>query len=767
MRRTPPWKSSRSGVLVLSCLALLGAANVAAAQEAPVIRALEVRGNEIYDDAYIFERLSSRVGQPLSPATVAADIERLFSEGGFENIEVLTEPYAEGVKLVFVVEERPTVDRISFVGVEELDADTVSETIAVYLKAGEPLDPAAVNEIVNAVEAQGEEAGLIRCEVTPEYTELDNGRVEVRFIVEEGSEIWIRSIDIEGNAAYSDWEIRNLFMELSEDEFWNASTLDLQTLEDDMAGIVDGYNAGGFINARVEDYELNFSEEGDEVDILVTIHEGERYYFGGITFEGHTILTENQIRRRMRLVPGDVLDLSAYDQSLADVKDDYWEFGYVFMDVDEQTEINEDSNRVVYHWIFDEGEPATVGELTIVGNTYTKDKVIRREFTVYPGEIFNGKAFRRSLERVFNLQYFENVIPEWDVDPETREIDLTVRVVEREGTTKISVGAAYSTQEGLMGTFSVSWINFDAAALPAFWKAKGGGQSVTLEAEIGGSSDNYRFSFLEPWFLDTETAVGAGVYTSSLRSVFRYEKRTFGFYGLVGRPLGDDANWRLRYDYSETNLDPFDDAGESVQDAAGSYVTSAVQLSLNHDTRNNYFFPSSGSRQFLSFEVGGGYLGGDVDYYKITGYTTAYFPSFWKFALAARVRASYVAPYGDTDSVPVYERFYVGGNDVRGHQDYDLSPRDENDRLLGGTFEFYYNLEYRFPISERFVFGFLFFDSGYCWEKISAIDLADLGYGFGLGVRIDVPMVGLMGFDYGWSPELPEGRLHFSIENTF
>lgn len=750
----------------LLCVILLAAAAVAA-QQAPVIEAIEIRGNEIYDDAYFFERISSRVGQPLSPATVAADIKRLFEQGAFDDIVFSAEPYAEGVRLIISVEERPTVGTVSYVGVDELDGEDVSDAIAAHLVSGEPLDPAAVNEIVLEIKELGEESGLIRCEVIPEYTTDEDGRVDVKFVVEEGTEIWVNSIEFVGNAAYSAWEIRNLFMQLDEDEFWNSSTLDLDLLEDDLASIVDGYNNGGYINARIEDYELSFNDAGDEVDILITIHEGDRYYFGGVDFSGNTILSDRQIRRRLRLGTGDVHNQGEYNASVAAIKDDYWEFGYVFLEIEETVIIDDESNTVSYDWIFKENEPATVGELRIVGNTDTKDKVIRREFTIYPGEVFDGKAFRRSLERVFNLQYFENVIPDWEIDPETRVIDLTVRVVERQGTTKISAGAGYSTSTGLVGTFSVSWINFDFAALPAFWRAKGGGQSLTIESEIGGNTNNYRFSFMEPWFLDTPTTIGAGVYLENSLSAFDYDKTRFGFYGLVGHPIGDDSRWRLRYDYAETTIDPEDDASESVREAAGTTVSSSVLVSLRRDTRNNYFFPTEGSTQYLGMELGGGYLGGDLDFYKVNTTLTSYYPSFWRFALALKLHAGYVGVYDDTDEVPIYERYFVGGNDVRGFQDFDLSPRDEDDRLVGGTFEFYYNLEYRIEISERLLFGMLFFDMGYAWEDIGDFDFNDMRYGFGLGVRIDVPMVGLMGFDYGWSPDLPQGRLHFSIANTF
>ncbi len=753
--------------IVLFAIVVLGVSAVFAQEEAPVIRAMEVRGNRIYDDQYVFERISSRVGQRLNLDAVAADIARLFDQGVFDDVTFLTEPYEDGVKLIIEVEERETIGVVSYVGVDELSEDDVAEVIESRVKSGQPLDPSTLNQVVLAIKDLAEEEGLIRCRITPETSPGSGGTVDVKFVIEEGTEILINTIEFEGNEAYSDWEIRNLFMDLSEDEWWNSETFDQKVFEDDLAAIMDGYHNGGFLNARVEDYELDYSDTEDEVDILITVYEGERYLFGGVSWEGNNILSDRQIERSLRLSPGDVLDIGAYNTSLDTIRDDYWEYGYVFLEIDEEKEIDDLTHTVFYHWTLDEGEPATVGKIEIVGNTFTKDKVIRREFTIYPGEIFNGKAFRRSLERIFNLQYFENIIPDWRIDPVTKVIDLKVRVVEREGTTRISVGGGYSTRDGLMANFAIGWINFDASALPEIWKAKGGGQELTLSADLGANVSNISLSFLEPWFLDTHTAIGAGVFSSTLQTRFNYEQIKFGFYGLVGRPLGDDANWRIRYDYAENTINPSQDAGESILEAAGTTLTSSVTLSLSRDTRNNYFFPTSGSRQFLSFEVAGGIFGGDQDFYKITTFATAYFPSFWGMALAMKLYGGYVAVYADTETVPVYERFYAGGLDVRGFHDFSLSPRDCEGGIVGGSFKLYYKFEYRVPIVENMVYGLAFLDSGYAWLTPADTDWGDLGFGYGLGVRIDIPMMGLLGFDYGWSSDVPKGRLHFSIAQTF
>lgn len=751
---------------LLLVVLLLGAA-AHAQDQAPVIRAMEVRGNRIYDDQYVFERVSSRIGQPLDHDAIAADITRLFDQGVFDDVAVLTEPYEDGVKLIFEVVERETIGVVSYIGVDELDEDDVADAIESRVKSGQPLDPSVLNAAVLAIMDMADEKGLIHCRVTPETSPGTGGTVDVKFVIEEGSEIWINSIEFEGNEAYSDWEIRNLFMQLSEDEWWNSETFDDKVFESDLAAIVDGYNNGGYLNARIEDYKLDFSDTEDEVDILITVYEGERYYFGGVTWDGNYILSDRRIERDLQIAPGDVLDIGAYDASLEAIRDDYWEYGYVFLQIDEQKEIDEETNTVTYHWTLDEGEPATVGIIEIVGNTATKDKVIRREFTIYPGEVFDGKAFRRSLERIFNLQYFENVVPDWRIDPVAKVIDLTVRVVEREGTTRISVGGGYSTRDGLMANFSIGWINFDTEALPEIWNAKGGGQELTLSADLGATVSNLSLSFLEPWFLDTHTAIGAGAYHSSIQTTFDYEQIKFGFYGLVGRPLGEDASWRLRYDYTENTINPYDDASDSTLEAAGTTLTSSVTLSLMRDTRDNYFFPTTGSRQYLSFEVAGGIFSGDQDYYKISGYATTYFPGFWKTALAMKLYAGFADSYSDTEKVPVYERFYTGGSDVRGYHDFSLSPRDSDGNIIGGNFKLYYNLEYRVPVVENMVYGMLFLDSGNTWLRIADVDWGDLAFGYGLGVRIDIPMVGLLGFDYGWSEDVPKGRLHFSIAQTF
>jgi len=419
-----------------------------------------------------------------------------------------------------------------------------------------------------------------------------------------------------------------------------------------------------------------------------------------------------------------------------------------------------------------EGELVKIRNINIRGNSRTRDKVIRRELLVYPGEIYNQSRVQRSERRLSNLGFFDTVRVLPEPTPDKSERDLVFNVAEKR-TGQFMVGAGFSSVDNLIGFMELSQGNFDLFGWPYF---TGGGQKLRLRAQIGSTQTDYALSFTEPWFMNRRLSLGFDLYRRE-RDYSEYDLKTTGVAIRLGKALPFASRINLQYeiestkitDISDTNtyfyLDSYDfETGTGVPYSFASEedgVKSALTLSLTQDTRDNPFVPTRGSKLTLRYTVAGGPLGFDYDFYNTGLRTTTYIPLWFGHVLNLRSRFEFVETFGDTDEVPLGERLFLGGGQtLRGFRYRDVGPKVIRpvegsdayyDRPLGGRSLFMANAEYTIPIITGIRLGF-FYDTGNVWSERYKVDLGDLASSAGLGLRLDVPGFPIR-IDRAWAVE--------------
>jgi outer membrane protein insertion porin family len=399
-----------------------------------------------------------------------------------------------------------------------------------------------------------------------------------------------------------------------------------------------------------------------------------------------------------------------------------------------------------------------VDRIYVEGNVITKDYVIKREFLVKEGDPFDVKKIRRTQEKLYNLGFFSDIVIEIGETGDPYRANLICEVTEQR-TGLLSMGAGYSSQDGLLGTFQITQSNF-----------LGRGQRIDLMLEFGKKKTNYQISFTEPWFLGKHVLFGISVYDTDRDRDYYREMRTGGNI-RIGPHLTDILSLRFTYTYERVKIyDALADWVEERKDDSSSFTTFLIR-----DSRDNIFDASRGSRNSISLQVSGGILGGDTDFVKTFTSNSWFFPTFWRFVLAVQLRYGIVSSFPPSTGVPIYERFYVGGADsVRGY-DY----RGEIGPSEGGEMMFVSNVEYKFPIVKEkrntILQGAIFIDMGGSWRKgdvnftIGSRD-NQLKVGIGAGIRFQTPFFPVRldwGYGLNHKPGEDKSQWYFTMGQSF
>ncbi len=700
---------------------------------------------------------------------VRDDIKRIYRLGYFERVDAYYEETSPGrVVVTFEIKERPRVKEVKFEGRRKMKRKAIEEIVKVT--AGERLSLSRLKGDVEAMKKLYFDKGYRFADVSYRLDEVRGG-LEVTYVITEGPKAVIKGIVVEGNDVLSDWYILNKVTETKIDRFYNTKILDEEVLEEDFRRIEEAYANRGYVRAKVVDHKIDYRKKRSAIFLTIAVEEGRLYRTGELSFLGNEKYDEEELAEWFDWRPGKPFSEKKLNEGADNVRALYKNNGYLFVAAEPSQEIDEEAAVVNATLRINEDRPAHVRLIGISGNVSTRDKVIRREMRLRPADVYKENKLIRSVQRLHNLGYFDEIRPDIRIaDREAGLVDLEIDVVEKVNTAKVNFGAGYSTLDGLVGTFSLAWANFDASQLPRIWRCKGAGQELRLSTEFGRRRTQYSFGFTEPYMFDSKTLGAFDVYDIARLRPYYHEKR-FGGNVTFGRPLSEYVRGRSTYKFESVEVvSSYEDSSRIpwVASEIGRKNTSSVSLGVERDSRDNVFFPSGGSDTEIDVEVAGSVFGGDVDFWRLTMGSSWYFNYIWETVLAVRARGGYVDRYSSTKTVPLYERFYLGGaNTVRGYDEWEVGPRDIYGNPEGGKSMFYTNFEYRVPISKEFLHLVAFWDSGYCWRELKDINLQDMQSGVGGGIRLNIPMMGLLAIDYGYGLEAHSGQIHFNIGTTF
>lgn len=809
--------------LSLCLTAALVPVSLRGAQAEPVIAAIEVQhvGPRAVADDLVRANIRVKVGDPYSKLNIDDDVRNLYATGYFYDIRVRESRDEGGVRLLYRVQARPVLSDIRYEGNDRFSTRKVSRKVV--SKIGEPLDEAQLFRDAQEIKKTYEKSGYLKTEVNYVLNIDENaGRGTVVFEIRETPKQRITKVSFPGHAAFKEKKLRKQVKTRRRWMFsWltGSGRLKEEVVDEDREKLTEFYRDEGYIDFELKDVAVReIDPKRLEVDFV--IEEGQPYQVGSLSFSGNELFTTNEIlgaiRRRegnrfrdgLQLNPGETFKPRLHFQDIEAIEEFYGTRGYIDVQFPSTLKAvripNTVSNTIDLAYQVTEGSQSYIEKIEIKGNTKTKDRVIRRELAVAPGEIYNTFRVKISTNRLYGLQYFEKV----DARPEETEVpnrrNLVIGVEEK-NTGNFNIGAGFSSVDNLVGFVEVSQGNFDIANPPFF---TGGGQKMRLRAQVGTQRQDYLISFIEPWFLDQRLKLQIDLYHRDLRylsSVYDIQ-RTGARVGLT-KSLGDYFRGGeffevgTGYTLESVNLDFHEEdvnapvireegpgrgstifTGEpevSPELAAegGRYLVSKVSASVAFDTRNSPLLPDKGQRIELSGELAGGPFGGDTDFYRLELKAAQYFPGFGENHVIEIVGLAGVSEaYGRSDLVPLFDRFFLGGlYTVRGFRFRDVGPVDEFNEPIGGSTYWFGSLEYSIPLIERVRLA-AFYDIGMVYYDPYSFQLRDPQENFyndswGIGVRLNLP-IGPLRLDYAFPLTAEDyndsgsGRFQFGVGYT-
>jgi outer membrane protein insertion porin family len=722
-------------------------------QRSILIKELAVSGNRRVQDAVILGRLQSKLGGPFTPGLLSDDLRAIFSLGFFDDVQMRVEDFEGGVKVTFVVVERPFVRDVSFAGNQKIATATLQEKLE--LKLGTVYNPVEIQRAREKLKDFFEDEGYFEAQITPEVEKFPDGDVRVLFSINEGRRMTITAIVVHGNRSVTERLIKAVMFTQERQFFILRGTVQRQKLDTDIDRVLYLYNDYGFIQARVESHDIAVDREKAGVTITLTIVEGPQFRVGELKFAGVTLLPEADVRRQLKLKPGDPFSRAHLRESVKALTDLYSTIGRASADVNPRTDASPGGTTMDVTFEINEGPEVYIERINISGNLRSQDKVLRRELPMTEGELFTLQKLQRARQKLVNLGYFESVVATTQPGSDRTKTIVNIEVTEKP-TGLFSIGGGFSSVDSFVGTLDLSQRNF-----------LGRGWELSLRLRGGANSQQGQLSFTDPWLFDRPLAGEVDLF--STRRVFSdYTLDSTGAGVRLAHPFAEFWRWYTGYQVRNDRISDIQAIVSTFAlDQRGNHITSVVSGSISRDNRDNVFLPTRGGTLSLGTDVAG--LGGDSHYVKSIVTSTYYHPIWFDHVLAARVEGGYGAGLGD-ERLPLFERFYLGGpNSIRAFKFRKVSPLDENGLAVGGTSEMLGNLEYvvHMPFGVQLA-GF--FDTGNVYGYNTKFDPTDLKYAAGAGFRWSSPF-GPIRLDYGFNlnrqPTEKVGAFNFSVGSPF
>jgi len=749
-------------LLTFLLLLLFPSRGAAQSEEGLPVVSVRIAGNQAVSTQLIRAQIRVREGRPFSRTEVQKDITRLFSLGYFSDIKADVTRDGKGVAVTYIVSERKIVREVLILGnkgVKEADIRA-----AISLRRGDTYIPKSIEKDIIIIRDLYRQKGFSKASVSASYREIGPTEAEVVYEIFEGRKARVRYIEVENNHALGDKAIRKR-MRTKARFLWFGNLFDEGVFKNDLKLIKELYAENGYIDAEIADANVDFFDEGERVRIEITVEEGEQYFIDFVKVDGNTIFDEGYLLGLTETESGDYYNRRQAELDAFEIQTFYSDQGYVLAAVKPRTTINSEEKEVSVTYRVSERDLMYVSKIDIKGNVKTKDSVIRRKVTMLPGERYDGGKIRRSRQKLLNTQFYKDVYINTEATDRRNYRDLIIEV-EEDKTGSFNFGAGFSSNDAFIGQIQILQSNFDLFNPPSF---TGAGQKFNLTLRPGTVLNEYQLGITEPYFMGYPFAAGFNVYFVD-REYDEYDQESFGGQLSFGKDITDFSSVGLSYNISDSEISNVDeDAPQSIKDEEGSRTKSSISLSFTNDTRDSYIDPTTGHKYSASLELAGGPLGAETDFVKLRGEARWFRPLTEKFVLMTRLEAAVVEEYGDSDLVPLFDRFFTGGaTSVRGYEYREVGPREDGDPI-GGKAKLEGTLELSYPLID-IIKGYAFFDFGQVWEEVEDFGQNKINASIGLGIGLRTP-VGPIRIDYGY-PLNPDddqgsGEIHFTTGISF
>jgi outer membrane protein insertion porin family len=740
-------------------------------QKAAIVRQIEIQyaGPATLSRQRILTNMRTTVGQPYSETTIEDDVRSLYSTGLVTNVRIYGEPLPDGVKVIVVVQTRVTLAAINIQGAERVKPNRIRREL--NLKINSPLDEQALEQARQKVVELYQKRGFPDVDVSYKVdTNEDRGTATVTFAISEGTRAIVRHIVFIGNTVFKPSRLRKEMKTQQANPIGfitGAGRYSSVQLDDDVGKIKQLYQNNGYEDIQVTDVKVNRVNK-KYVDINIYLVEGPQYHINTVTIEGLQVVTEANFRKLLKQTEGQVFSPDKLQKDIKAIEDGYGVAGYADAKVTVQT-TPAGPALVDLHWKVEEGLKSYVERINISGNTRTKDKVIRRELVLAPGDVFDTVRVDISKKRLEGLQYFDRVDTYASDTLVPGRKDLNV-VVQEKRTGSLNFGVGFSSNEGLIGFGELNQGNFDITN----WRTlTGAGQKFRARLQIGTQEKQALISLTEPYFLDQRLAFGGELfYLDSQFYSDVYSQRDYGFTLFLRKPISNFLAARLEYRLQETDIYDVTTDDPVILAEQGNSLESRITFGLTYDRRDNAFLTRKGIRIDFSTYLSGGFLGGDVQIYGFDLSATQYFLLPFDTILTLDGEIAGLDNWGSGNNVPIYDRLFLGGaNNLRGFKFQDVGPLDPTGQdVIGGNSLLRWTIEYTVPVVER-VRAAVFYDAGFVNRRSWDFGFYDLNADVGAGLRLNLP-IGPIRIDYGIPIQYnfhnkSSGRFQFSVGYQF
>lgn len=717
-----------------------------------------------------------------SSETLAGDVARLFRSGrygspttgdkrGAPAVSVVVRRAAQGGVIVeFTLHERPRV-RVVLDGAEDVDDDFIEESIKT--KSGDLLDTYRIDRDARALRTKLRDDGFLDAEVTHKEVPREGDEdIDVVFVIHAGPKVHVDELIFEGAKALDPSDLLDATgpdaLETKPREIFGLvekGTYKPEGLRRDSERIARYYRSQGYLDARVYPLEERFTLSGEAVTLVVGVEEGERYHVRRVGVEGTTVLTEERLLGELPVKAGRPFLGDDLRASMDRIRQLYGQRAYIHCEVDVDVRYDLERKLLDVTLVVNEGPKVRIDEIKIVGNDKTKEEVIRRELSVYPGEYYDGEELEASVARLGRLRYFQDIRVDFQPGSEAGREHLVVGVDEAR-TGAFVIGGGVSTTAGFFGNISLTQRNFDITDLPTSWKDflegrafTGAGQQMTITLQPGRQRSQYSIEFVEPWLFGYPILFEAEGYARDRVREDWLEQRRGGRFTL-GYRITQDLVYRATYRIERVHIADIEpSAVPDVLDVAGTSYVGSVRHSLTYDQNriDGDFVVHGGYAATVYYEIADRALASDYDFHRAgasLNWQTTWFmwPNKHKWVLQLRHDLGWIHARHRSDDVPIFERFFAGGpGSIRGFRFRTVTPQLGN-KPLGGEWSALATAEASFPLFQNILRGVVFMDFGGVVDDLRDFERDDnIRVAAGFGFRLRLPIFPApVALDFAW-----------------
>lgn len=739
----------------------------------PVVRSVEIRfkGEATVDRERILSNMRLKAGEIYTSEKEADDIRALYRTGDLLDVQFSAVEVAGGVKIVVTVEARASLGAVEFSGNTVFSSARLRQEVE--LKIGGSVDDASLAKAKDAILEVYKAKGFPDVTVDYAVTKGPTGFSQAVFTINEGGRGIIKDVIFEGATSFSSGKLRSVIKSDNRNwiKFWDLKRrVERTKIEADIKAIEEFYQNAGYLDAKVFSVEPQRVDD-KHVNLVYRITEGPVYTVSTVGVAGNRLYQTSDLIPVFQLEAGQTFSLADMKIDLATIADYYGSRGYA--DAKVTPRIDKKAGQLDIVYAIEEGNQFKVGKISISGNQKTKEEVVRRELTIAPTEEYNTIKIRKSQARLRALDYFEeggiDFMPvSSELGPDHKDINIDLK---EKPTGQVQFGAGFSSIDNLVGFVEVTQKNFDITNWPSF---TGAGQRFRLGLKAGTRRKDFIMSLTEPYFMGQRLSLGGDLfYTEKTYLSDDYDQRDMGGSINLRKPLGDNTDLRLTYTLQQVEIYDIDkDASDEIKLEEGEFLQSRLGAAWVFDNRDSFQMPTKGHKVSVEGNLSGSFLGGDVDTVSLSLSGQKYWKLPYEMIFSVQGELASVDTTGDGERVPIFERQFLGGaNNLRGFEFRDVGPKDINGEPLGGNTLGWLSAEVTFPIIAK-IRGAVFADAGFVNADSWDYSFGDYNADVGLGVRVNLPVVGPVKIDYGIPVTTDEfndegGQFQFSVDYKF